>query len=362
MFEKIRSALSSNRSRPYHLFQIEPTLLCNLRCIMCPWIEQRATGGTMDWDTFSKIADNLHLTEEVDLTGGGEPLCNPLLPEMVRVVKSAGCKVGFSTNGVGLSQTVAEKLVKLGLDWISFSVDAAEAKTYEAIRQGAQFDLVRSNIAALHQIKRTLSSHTPKMMMVFVLMTGETENYHQLPDFIELAHQLGVEQVIAKNLDVILKDGDDQRRLFSHDEQIYNPLIHVFEQAEQRARKLGVKLRRYSVHPSEQIICEQAPLHNLFFSWDGSVSPCITLSYAESRIYKGERILIPCQRFGNINQQTLAEIWDHPSYRAFRKMYEARQLYQRQLLMDTFLGSEDSDTSLPAAPQGCQSCYYLYGI
>jgi MoaA/NifB/PqqE/SkfB family radical SAM enzyme len=330
---------------------------------MCPWIEHRAaSGGHMSWETFSKIAENLHLAQEVDLTGGGEPLCNQQISDMVKTVKVAGCRVGFSTNGSLLTKSLAEELTRLGLDWISFSVDAANANTYEAIRRGASFEKVITNIDALNQIKRTLNSQTPKMMLVFVIMSGEVENYAQLPAYIELAHRLGVEHVIAKNLDVILKDGDDQRRLFTHNGQAFSPLQEALDEAERLALHWGMKFRRYSVHPSEQITCEQNPTQNLFFSWDGSVSPCITLSYTESRIFNGERIQVPSQRFGNINQQSFSEIWNNPDYLAFRQAYADRIRRHNQDFLDSLLGGEISNEEIPEAPQVCKSCYFLYGI
>ncbi len=363
MLNKIRTAITPKPARPFHMIQIEPTLLCNICCVMCPWVDQRKTsGGQMTWDTFHKIAENLHLAQEVDLSGGGEPLCNPLLTDMVRVVKAAGCRVGFSTNGSLLSLPLAEDLVRSGLDWISFSVDAAEADTYESIRKGASFSKLLSNIDCLNQVKRSLHKTNPKMMMVFVIMTGEIENYQQLPELVELAHRLGVEKIIAKNLDVILKDSDEKRRLFNHDGQVLHPLIQTLDEAEARAKKLGINLRRYSLHPSEQIVCEQSPTHNLFFSWDGSLSPCISLSYTESRIFNSERIQVPSQRFGNIHQHSLAELWETPAYRSFRQAYQARLHFQQKAMLDAFLGSENQSENLPPAPEPCRSCYFLYGI
>lgn len=362
--------------RPFGLFQIEPTLQCSLSCIMCPWAELRPENAMMTGETFGKIAPYLFLADAVDLTGGGEPLLSPLLPEMVRQAKAAGCTVGFSTNGMRLLPALSEQLVSLGLDWISFSVDAATPETYERIRQGASFEKVTGNIRALHQIKQSAASQVPRMMAVFVMMADPAggpgaggENYRQLPQFIELAYTLGVEQVIAKNLDVILKDGDDERRLFSHDGLPQNEVQRdflsgsVLAQAQRRAHELGIGLRTYLLQPQEQMICEHDPLHNLFFNWQGEVSPCITLSYAEKRVFAGERILVPCQRFGNINQESLQVIWEKPAYQEFRRAFERRRAWNQGALIDVFLGSSDEAAGdMPPAPQGCRTCYYLYGI
>lgn len=331
---------------------------------MCPWTSLRALGGNMSWETFEKIIPYLPLAREVDFTGGGEPLVNPRLPEMVRAAKEAGCQVGFSTNGSKLGAGMREQLLNLELDWISFSVDAAEAELYERIRQGARFETVIGNVAALNELKQARRSAHPRLMMVFVMMTGEQKNYHQLPDYIELAHSLGVERVIAKNLDVILKEADDQRRLFSHSKA--NPdgeLNYVINQASRRAEILGVNLRLYALQPQEQAICEHDPVRNLFINWEGYVSPCITLSYAAERVFDGQRVLAPCQRFGNVNAASLESIWEGPAYRAFRQAYTLRQRAASQGLIDLFLdGSDAGDPALPPAPEGCRTCYYLYGI
>ena len=324
----------------------------------------------------------------MDFTGGGEPTLSPHLVEMVRMAKEAGCEAGFSTNAARLTPDLSETLVSLGLDWISFSVDAATASLYERIRQGANFDTLISNIRALQSIKEKRNIHTPRMMMVFVMMgqgQPESANFHELPQFIDLAHSLGVEQVIAKNLDVIIKDGDDQRRLFQDGDEHPNGAQHrndgvsdaqatavktVLAQAQERASWLGVSLRTYLLRPEEQTICEHDPLHNLFIDWQGNISPCITLSYAEERFFAGERVHVPCQRFGNINQHTLDEIWNTPAYREFRKAYELRLSWERQALVDAMLNSSDPNAygqehhfgERPAAPEGCRTCYYLYGI
>lgn len=375
MLKKLSRSFRKTSARPYKLFQIEPSLECMLSCVMCPWSELRPPGANMSKDTFARIQPYLPLAEGVDFTGGGEPLRNPHLWDMIQAARAAGCQTGFSTNGLSLTSDMAAYLLFNGsehpashertpaLDWISFSVDAASASLYERIRLGARFDVVVGNIAALSEIKKRLGLRAPRMMMVFVLMTGAQQNYHELPAFIELAHQLGVEQVIAKNLDVILKDGDDQRRVFTHQDTPANEVQAAIDAAARKAQELGINLRLYNMQPLEVTICEHNPLQNLFFNWQGLVSPCITLSYAEERVFAGERIHVPCQRFGDINQETLEEIWNKPAYRAFCHHYELRLQTERQASIDQMLGGPTGDHfTLPPAPEGCRTCYYLYGI
>jgi len=362
MLTQLRSLFAPRQQRPFRLFQIEASLDCSLECVMCPWLDLRASGAIMRRETFDCIAAYFSLTKSVDLTGAGEPTKNPLLPEMVAAAKAAGCEVGFSTNANLLTRELAEKLVSLQLDWISFSVDAATPELYERIRRGAQFSYIISNIARLSEIIRTRRVAAPRLMMVYVMMTGEIENYHELPLFVELAHSLGVSQVIAKNLDVILKDGDDARRIFSHNASPDQRAQAAIQAAQARAAELGVALRLYALRPNEIAVCEHDPLHSLFFNWQGYVSPCITLSYAEDRIFNGQRVHVPCQRFGNILNEPLETIWERAEYRNFRRQLDDRLKVEQHATVDLLLGGGDTAVAMPPPPEGCRTCYYLYGV
>jgi MoaA/NifB/PqqE/SkfB family radical SAM enzyme len=360
---KLNRLFQGKAARSYKLFQIESSLECNLECVMCPWNGLRPQEATMTWETFSRLIHYFELAESVDLTGGGEPLKNPRLVDMVQAAHQAGCEVGFSTNGVRLTPQMAERLVDAGLDWVSFSVDAASAELYERIRYGAKFAMITEHIAALREIKRRRGIEKPRVMMVMVLMTGEHENYFELPAYIDLAYRLGVDQVIAKNLDVIVKDGDDDRRLFSHVKLPTSPIQQALETARQKADAFGIQLRLYAMQPHEVTICEHNPLMSVFFNWAGEVSPCITLAYAESRVFDGQRIFTPCQRFGNIQQEALPDIWNKLEYRRFRRYYEDRVQIERRATLDSMLGGPETiSISLPPAPEGCRTCYYLYGV
>ncbi len=362
MLKKIFQPKQKKFDRPYHLLQIESSMNCNLECVMCPWVDLHNSEKLLSWETFSHIQPYLNQAKEVDLTGGGEPLTNPYIPEMVKAVKAAGCKVGFSTNGLHLTPDVSETLIQLDMDWISFSFDAATPETYHRIRQGSSYETVIGNIRALKALKEEAGSQVPHVMMVFVMMSGEHKNFHELPAYIDLAHSLGAEYIIAKNLDVIVKDGDFERGLFSHAGTHLPEVVAVRQQAEKRAKELGISLRLYNLEPRQQTICEQHPVHNLYINYAGNVSPCITLSYADNRVFNGERVHVPCLVYGNVHDEPLETIWNKADYDAFRKLYERRLSVEQEAMLQAILGGDESEYSLPDAPEGCRTCYYLYGI
>ena len=350
--------------KKFRLFQVEPTMDCNLKCCMCPWMNLRLPGSSMDWKTFEAAARYFGLAEEVDLTGGGEPLLHPRLEEMVRQVKSAGCMVGFSTNATLLFPDRSQSLLEAGLDWIAYSIDGATPATYEKIRVGASFEKVMKNIAGVQQLKERRGSKKPRAMLFFVMMK---ENVHELSAMVRLAKSMGIDQIVAKNLDVILKEGDDERRIFKNmGEGEVDPSVSMaVAQAKEVARDLKISLRVYELAPAEKPICEQSPLKTLFVAWDGSVSPCINLSYIQDRCFGGKWQRFPIVRFGNVATEPLDVIWKKPEYRNFRKLLQERGEGEygnltESLIPDLSDYSERRCSSKP--PQGCGVCYYLYGV
>jgi MoaA/NifB/PqqE/SkfB family radical SAM enzyme len=326
---------------------------------MCPWPEFRTSKADMSWDTFVRITRYFSLTEGVDLTGGGEPLLHPELLSMIEAGKAAGCSVGFNTNAVLINNELAGELVALDVDWIAYSVDAATPQTYEAIRRGAKFNQVLDNIAAVKEAKETRGSSRPLTMIVFVMMR---DNIGELPIFIDLAFQMGIDQVIAKNLDVILKEDDENRRIFtSEDAPPPIEATRAIAEAQARAKRHGLVMRVYNLQPEELAICDQDPVHTLFVNWEGWVSPCITLSYAKKRIFCGHPIELPIYRFGNVNDEELPDMWNKTAYREFRRVFEARHSEVHiAKLKDNARSPKPS--ALPPAPAVCQACHYLYNL
>jgi MoaA/NifB/PqqE/SkfB family radical SAM enzyme len=350
--------------KKFRLFQVEPTMTCNLNCVMCPWTSLRKPNSHMEWEVFAAIARYFQDTEEVDLTGGGESLLHPRLEEMVRLAKASGCVVGFSTNGTLLGPEKAGRLLAADLDWIAYSVEGATAETYEKIRVGASFKKVIENIAGLQRLKEKRGDGKPKTMLFFVMMK---ENIQELPTMIGMAHSLGIDHVVAKNLDVILNKGDDRKRVFKHpgEGEIALNVSQAVMEAQRRAEDLRMPLRVYELFPAERSICEQDPLNTLFVAWDGFVSPCINLSYIRERSFGGRWQTCHTRRFGNIVDEPLAAIWEKAEYRDFRKLFQERRDCSSgsvaEFLAPNLQGYRET-SDWPAPPRGCETCYYLHGV
>lgn len=337
---------------------------CNLNCCMCPWTGLHKASSDMEWEVFAAIARYFQDTEEVDLTGGGEPLLHPRLEEMVRMAKASGCVVGFSTNATLLGPEKAGRISEADLDWIAYSVEGATAETYEKIGVGASFKRVIENIAELQRLKEKRGTGKPKTMLFFVMMK---ENIQELPAVIEMAYSLGIDHVVAKNLDVILKEGDERKRVFKHpgEGEIDFNVSQAVKEAQRKAEELKLPFRVYELFPAERSICEQDPLNTLFVAWDGSVSPCINLSHIQAGYFDGRWQTRPTRRFGNIVDEPLAAIWEKAGYREFRKIFQERRDCSSGSVAELFaphLQGYGEASDWPAPPRGCKTCYYLYGV
>ena len=90
--------------RRWRLLQVESTIACNLRCIMCPWreiaknVENR---GIMTQEIWQAIRPHLAEIQSVDFTGGGEPLLQPRLLEWIGS--------GFLDSGAAATDEIVEE-------------------------------------------------------------------------------------------------------------------------------------------------------------------------------------------------------------------------------------------------------------
>lgn len=358
-----------HKYRRWRLFQVESSLACNLRCIMCPWQAERqqlGTRGNMTGEVWNALVPYLHDVRSVDFTGGGEPLLQDKLLEWVIEAKLHGCDAGFLTNGLLLEASLADALIDNGLNWICFSIDGADKPTYESIRRGSNFDTVCANIRYLTERRSNLR---PLVMINFVIMKN---NFHQLEDIIRLASEIGVDQVNFKQCDVIRSDYGKGFGLFEAKEtEGTKQLENALDKAKRLARKLDIRVTSFSFLPEEQPVCDQDPRNSLFIRYDGSVSPCINLAIGGPSTFLGEEIVFPHVQYGTLPHDNLPDMWESDRCRFYRQSFEHRVKIHGQVLDSYDYGRsiaklheafDAAIQNMPEAPIGCRKCHYLYDI
>ena len=154
---------------PYLVF-LDPSDICNAHCFFCPSGDPgllKQVGRKpqiMDFDLYGKIlADLCNMPRPIKtlrMYKDGEPLLNPLFPEMVRLAKDTSRfgQIDTTTNGLLLGPKMNDRLVWSGLDKIFISVPFAYDLEYiKNVR-----DLYRKGRHRLHVHVKMIIDGVPK--------------------------------------------------------------------------------------------------------------------------------------------------------------------------------------------------------
>src|SRR3954451_435357 len=183
---------------------LETTNRCNLLCTTCPrTYAELEPPADMSWELFTSIVEQVPNIERAVLHGVGEPMLVKDLPRMVRYLKDRGAYVLFNTNGTALNLRNGRALIEAGLDELRVSLDAANAKSYRAIRGKDYFHRILKNVRAFRELQEREGHEKPR---VSAWLTGLRETVEQLPDFVRVAAETGVKEIYLQRL--VFFDGD----------------------------------------------------------------------------------------------------------------------------------------------------------
>jgi len=135
--------------------EFEITTHCNLNCVMCRKafrISETYQPRHMDMRLLDELLDRLPFLELISLCGAGEPILHPQITEVASKIVGSGRKMSIFTNGMTMNASLARELVKVPVDEIIFSIDAANQETYAPIRVGGNIDRVFTNLAAVGEV------------------------------------------------------------------------------------------------------------------------------------------------------------------------------------------------------------------
>jgi MoaA/NifB/PqqE/SkfB family radical SAM enzyme len=247
-FEDLDAKSAVMRANPRDI-TIESTTFCNLKCVMC---RHGVEGKVTDKRHFPehlvrRLIPFLATASRFQLHGLGEPLMSPafwkLLDRITKVHRGAP-EISFNTNGTLLTEKNIARLLATKAREINISFDAATAETYEKIR-GGDFSQLLDNVTALVRA-RSLAGRAD--FRIIVNMTLMRANIEELPQFIRLAKQLGVDEVgfwrmnEGENFgepDWAVNKGDWK---FSYDEEITKYFPNLYNAAVREALRIAKEL------------------------------------------------------------------------------------------------------------------------
>jgi MoaA/NifB/PqqE/SkfB family radical SAM enzyme len=225
------------KSRPAGA-QIEPTKVCNLRCVMCsnPYMPSEKKGH-MPLERFIHTLDQMPFLSYLVLQGLGEIFCHPRIMDFFREARKRRIYFGFSTNGLLLDDRAARELLDIGVGWVNFSVDTHDAARYAQIRGRDVFDRVRENIGHFARLAHGKRSG-PRIELRAVYMR---ENMEDLPNLIRFAHDLGVYNLTAKEATSrkIVSDSASRASFYKEERE---RIAAVGHEVRELAQRLGINL------------------------------------------------------------------------------------------------------------------------
>ena len=307
--DEIERELDTLRIREPKVFNIETTNYCNMKCIMCPrtelmtrkniWIEdevfvkvveQIKPHANQDIEKFWDFIENTYgltgkepsennfyfrvVSRCVILHGYGEPLLDKKITERVKACSQRGIPTYFSCVPANLTLERAKEVMEAGLTVFKFSIDALDDEWQKKIR-GSQnnFDASYQTILDIVNLKKEQGYKT-LLVPTMIALSEDTASRKMHSKFMDLWK--------GKDVFAYVKS-QDNRWLLEEDEDMENRSHY------------------------ETQYCEY-PWTSLTVMADGSVVPC-------TQDYDTEMIL------GNVNEQTLEEVWNGDSYKDLRRMH-----------------------------------------
>jgi MoaA/NifB/PqqE/SkfB family radical SAM enzyme len=162
---------------------------CNSRCVTCDY--WRHGRKDVSAESVSAMLPELEaLGAHVIVFSGGEPLLNPEWRPIAELLKSRGFELWLLTAGLALAKHA--RAVADQFSSVTVSLDGTDPAMYAAIRGVTAFDKVCEGIRAV------ASMGVP----VTIRVTLQRANYRELPRFVELAHELGAQQISFLGADV----------------------------------------------------------------------------------------------------------------------------------------------------------------
>ena len=319
-FEGVRTNSDWPEQDPVCLY-LETTNRCNLLCTTCPrTFEELEPPADMSWQLFCSIVDQIPNLSRAVLHGVGEPMLVKSLPRMVRYLKDRGTYVLFNTNGTVLNEKNGRALIEAELDELRVSFDAANAKSYRAIRGKNYFNRILKNVRAFRDLQEREGHAKPR---VSAWLTGMRETVEQLPDFVRVAAETGVKEVYLQRLvffeeNTVGKARPDQalyeqlsREEASHIDRAADiaASLGITFSASGAASEPGMSLKRGD-SSSPWSLCRR-PWTVMYITANGRALPCCIAPFSR-RGYENYTL-------GDATQQSLREIWSGPAYRAFRR-------------------------------------------
>jgi MoaA/NifB/PqqE/SkfB family radical SAM enzyme len=276
----------------------------------------------MSLDAFRSLGPVFKKGQYIHLQGWGEPFAHPDFFEMLAVAKKNGSSIGTTTNGSLLTSESIERLVREQINIIAFSLAGIDKRNDE-IRLGTSLEKVIKSIEEIHRVKAKHHVEYPKIHIAYMLLQSGLRNLRALPSFLS---NIGADQVVISSLSLVVRPDLEGESFFSMGDEEYIAARQLLLELRRESSKKGVDMHFHIVSPLfESTNCSENIGRALTIGSDGCVSPCVMVNVpvrGNNYHYRdGKKKQLGRMNYGNIVDDTLADIWHRENYKDFRNSF-----------------------------------------
>ena len=325
----------------------------------------------MDIAMFNDLSKYFGEAKRMVFTGWEIREASPLL-EMVKIAKDNAPQVEITTRGTALNANIIQELANLSPDKVTIVFDNPDVS----------LSSISENIKLLTKQRKSQT----KVILDYIMTK---ENIKDLPDFIEQAGSLNVDEVMASHINFIISPEKNKNKVFEgivSDENRGDLLAQgkakgkeeyedLLTQAGKVADKKGVYFTPKKLVCNEAVTCDYNPQKNVFVAWNGEMSPCPYLSLKNVKAFFNEKeydqkpLII-----GNVKETDFLELWNSKKYTDFRGVYERRVKAFNEYMKATFDDDPnpqiihenykilDEKLAQEKVPENCSKCYKIYDV
>ena len=265
---------------------LELTNHCNFNCVFCPRRFMEKETGFMDvalaYKIMKEIQRRSQLQEPVAIVPffRGESLTHPQWDVLLSALHRFGIgPVQLATNASLLTEDRALRLLEIGVDTLSFSMDTLDPQTYRSLR-GSNYKTSLGNVLRFLKM-RAKHSGSGGCRVVQVSAVQTEKNRTEMDDFINF-----------------WRDKADRIRIYPEHSTDGNP-GSLPEKSANEPRK-----------PCHKV------MEDMVIYWNGEVALC---NHDWTRIVTGQHI-------GSVRDAEIAEVWQSPAYEAIRHAHQTGSL------------------------------------
>ena len=292
-YDRLQAVMTGQLVVPVTM-EIDPTNLCNHRCVWCIEAKPRAeVRDSLEWPRLGEVVDELGAlgVKAVTVKGGGEPLMYAHVDDLLRRIRSAGMKVGLITNGELMHRHL--DVITETCEWVRVSLDAGSETTHNRIHRP-------TDEHAFYQVLTNISAVSGRVF-TGVVMVVSPDNFHEMPLAAAEAKKHGARYVNFKK--AYLNGGP----AFSPEALVAMDSMYVYTKRDLEDPDFAVQgFRIYNFkkdhRPRPYTLCKAHHLIGILCA-DGGVYACCTT--------RGAREFL----FGSIYEQSFKEIWYGPERR-----------------------------------------------